>query len=41
MGSEETRALVVGEREYDAFAGSKLALGERIVERLHAELDSD
>jgi phosphopantothenoylcysteine decarboxylase/phosphopantothenate--cysteine ligase len=34
MGSEETRALVVGGSEYDGFSGSKQALSERIVEEL-------
>jgi phosphopantothenoylcysteine decarboxylase/phosphopantothenate--cysteine ligase len=41
MGGEETRALVVGEGEYDAFSGSKPALSERIVERLRDELNAD
>ena len=34
MGAKETRALLVGEGEFESFSGSKLALGERIVEEL-------
>jgi phosphopantothenoylcysteine decarboxylase/phosphopantothenate--cysteine ligase len=38
MGSEGTRALVVTRSDSEPFAGSKLALGDRIVDELAAEL---
>ena len=38
MGADETRALVVRDTDHDEFAGSKLALGERIVVELADEL---
>jgi phosphopantothenoylcysteine decarboxylase/phosphopantothenate--cysteine ligase len=38
MGDDETRALVVRDESREAFVGSKLALGERIVDELAATL---